>query len=181
MLRQKPLVNQLLSILFLGSILVLGACGDDDPEGPSLDGDYKFVSAKLRKDITVGGVTITAGTDISTEISEGLFGAVTCSNPDNTAIRLEAGGTLYFLCLTETAITPVQSGTWTGTNSNTNLVLALSSPPFPSPISATVKGLVINGAELSGYIENLPIPGSTFGDPGTAFVLTDFDIVFEKQ
>jgi hypothetical protein len=94
---------------------------------------------------------------------------------------LETGGVLYFLCLNEPAVTPVQSGTWTGTNGNTNLVLALSSPPFPAPISATVRGLVLDGDELSGYIQNLPIPGATFGDPATVFVLTDFDIVFEKQ
>lgn len=161
---------------------MIASCGeDDDPEGLSLDGDYKFVSATLRKDITIDGTTISAGTDISAQIKEGLFGAVECSNQENTAIRLDVNGTLYFLCAGEAAVTPVQGGTWSGTNNNTNLVLALSSPPFPSPISATVKGLVVDGNTLSGYIENLPIPGATFGDPGTVFVLTNFDIAFEKQ
>lgn len=178
---RKPLFKFVLSTIFIGSLLLIAACSDDDPEGPSLEGDYTFVSATLRKDITIDGNTITAGTDISAEIKEGLFGAVTCADPNNTAIRLADGGTLYFICVGETAVDPLQAGTWSGTNNNTNLVLALSSPPFPSPISATVKGLELDGDELSGYIQNLPIPGASFGDPGTAFVLTDFDIVFEKQ
>ncbi len=179
MLYKKPLFNRLLSVFLLSSIALLSACGDDDPEGPSLDGDYVFVSASLRKDINVDGTPISAGTDISAQISAGLFGAVTCTNPDNTAIRLAAGGTLFFFCAGETAVTPVQAGTWTGINSNTNLVLALSSPPFSTPISATVKGVTLTGTEMSGYITGLPVPGDLFGSTGLYII--DFDIVFEKQ
>jgi len=179
MIHRKPLFNFVLSTLFIGSLLLIAACSDDEPDAQSLEGDYTFVSAELRKDIIVDGNTIPAGTDISDQISAGLFGAVSCTNPDNTAINLESGGTLFFFCVGETAVTPVQAGTWSGTNNNTNLVLALSSPPFPSPLSATVKGLTLDGAIMSGYMTGLPVPGELFGSSGLYII--DFNIVFEKQ
>ncbi len=171
----------ILGLLVFGSILLISSCGDDDPEGPSLTGKYQFVSASLRKNVTVGSTTISAGTDISAQIADGLFGAVSCSNPDNTAIDLQASGSLFFICLNESGVAPVQGGTWAGTNSNTKLVLSLSSPPFPSPIQASVQGLSFSGNTLSGYILNLPLPGTAFGEPSVPLVLIDIDIVFEKQ
>ena len=179
MLSLKMPFRILMSLTFLGVFLFLASCDDDEPEGQTLTGQYKFVSASLRTAVTVNGQIIPAGTDITDQIAEGLFGAVTCADPANTAIDLQSTGSLFFICLNE-SVTPVQGGTWEGTDSNTRLVLSLSAPPFPQAIQATVQGLAFDGDLLSGYILNLPLPGSSLGS-SSPFVLINVDIVFEVQ
>ncbi|MDH4092911.1 MAG: hypothetical protein OEV74_02525 [Cyclobacteriaceae bacterium] len=171
----------LLCLTVVGLVLSLTSCGDDDPEAQSLTGKYQFISSSLRKSITVGNTTYPAGTDISDAVANGLFGVVTCADPANTAIDLQASGSLFFVCLSEPGVSPVQAGTWAGTENDTKLALNLSNPPFPSPITATVQGLSFSGNTLSGYILNLPMPGAALGEPTIPVALIDIDIIFEQQ
>ena len=168
--------------LVMVSSLFLISCEEDEPiTAQELAGQYGFVSATTANEITLGDVVLPIGTDISEQISIGLFGAVTCSNPDNTALDLTESGVLSFYCAGESDIAPVQGGTWESNEEVTRLTLNLSSPPLPQAFAVNVFDLEWQDNILTGTVRNVPFPGEAFGEigEGVGIVLVDFEMVFE--
>lgn len=78
-----------LAVVFILTLYFTGCGSNDETQPESLQGTYKFKSAKLTTAIPIGGgISIPAGTDISDGAKQGLFGSAPCNDPNNTAVRL---------------------------------------------------------------------------------------------
>lgn len=153
----------------LMAALVITACNKDDdeettdptPNPPTLEeqivGTYTFTSAVFNNPVTMtnNGDTINfqAGDDAYQFVGEGLLGAAPCNNADNAALELKADFTAYYACIGEA--NELQMGTWTVNEDDGILTLNMTNPlPFSIPII----NIVLTDTQMTGVIEQLPVP-----------------------
>lgn len=175
----------------LAAVLTFASCNDDgeEPEAETLAGVSQMTEAILTSDVTdvQDSVVIPSGTDVTQIMAGGIFGASPCQNPANSAVDMEEGGKLYFVCVgDESATQGVDAGSWTENSTLTSLTLNLNQDVVP-PIGfvLTISSVTKNGPVIKGKIPSVPItkellepfyPGVDF----PAIVMVSADVTFTQ-
>ncbi len=159
-------MKNLIAFLMLGSIVFFSACSDDDitePEVDSLVGLYQLSNATLTSDILGpdSEVVVPSGTDITAGVSAALLAAAPCTDPANTRVELEDGGSLIYTCVNEG--TSEANGVWSIDDERTQLNLTINTPDSPVPVPLNLAGLVESTTGVEGTVAGLPLPLEVFG------------------
>jgi len=150
-----------IGLLILSVIGLFVSCNKEEtPEADPIIGTYIFSSAQFNEAvfITIQGIEIefVAGADASQFVGPSLLGAAPCDNPQNAAVELRDGGTVFFVCLTEA--NEAQMGTWSINSGRTVLTINISNP---QPFQLDISNLDITSTTFSGTVTTFPLPKDT--------------------
>ncbi len=186
--KRARLFNRVIKGVF-GSSLLLGllfivSCddgGDPEPEPYKLPGIYTFNKAILQTAITmpfelIPGVpiTISEGTDITSQMEEGLLAEAPCDDPANGAVELKESYELYFTCIGES--NNAKTGTWSINSDTTQLTMVLS--VAVGTLNLKIEDLEIDETNdiISGSIANFPINKTLLAGFMSGYGLSEEDI-----
>jgi hypothetical protein len=152
--------------ILLTAVFTFTSCNnDDDEETPeeTLAGVYRMEEAVLTSDVVDAedSVIIPSGTPVTEIMAGGIFGASPCDNPANSAVDLQDGGKLFFVCVgTESGVPGVDAGSWSENATLTQLTLSLNATVVP-PIGfdLTIINLTTGSGKINGTIPGVPLPG----------------------
>jgi hypothetical protein len=157
-------VQSLLGGALLFGLLFIVSCdnGDDpEPEPYQLPGIYTFNKATLQTELTMpfeilgNPVVLDKGTDITSQMEDGLLAEAPCDNPENGAVELKENKQLFFVCIGED--NEDQTGTWDINSDTTELTMVLS--VAVGTLNLKIESLEIDETTdiISGSIANFPI------------------------
>lgn len=159
-----------LSILLIP--VIVDSCDDKDEKEPDpLVGNYVFSGATFGEsvNIVVNNVfhTFDPGSDASAFVSEGLLGAAPCDDSTHAGIAFREDGKSFYICFGET--NEAQMGTWIINGTRDMLTLYISNP---MTFALEIVDLDLSETDISGAVENFPLPittevelGELFGEP----------------
>lgn len=196
-------INETFRVFIAASLIMVllfaMSCSEDDkdpePELYPLSGVYTFNKAILQTQLVIPGIPfpIAKGTDITTEMADGLLAEAPCEDPSNGAVELKTDKKLFFTCIGET--NEESAGTWDvnsdSTELNLNLILAIGNLPLKiqeleidevnDVIGGSIIGFPLTPDLIAGFLSALPqeqIDAIIAQLPGA--LLVDVDIEFKK-
>lgn len=152
--------------------LVIYSCDDNNEKEPDpMVGNYEFSGATFGESVNIivndVFMTFNPGSDASIFVSEGLLGAAPCEDSTNAGIAFREDGTSFYICQGET--NESQMGTWNINDDRDVLTLYISNP---MTFALEIVNLDLTETDISGTVENFPLPittavelGTLFGDP----------------